>query len=689
MLFSALAYLVCVFAFIGALRHLETSWQQTCTPLSIAGGSILQVAFFAWTMFAVFGGVDSESGLGAGLVALAFQALAGCVLFAPALRRKLSGHATKIRPVAVLLSLFLGVFLIEYPYSTELFNMGLNYLALNVALVGAFALAVWLFAQRRMWGLIIALAVCLVAGLADYFLMLFKGTTILPSDLMALSTAAQVAGGYTPVFHDSALTSLAVFLAFSAFVTCLPNPGLTRVRVAVNVVLGALVVFGLVHWYDTTDIEKDCEVEVDVWGNESSYMMYGAVPCFLQRLQEICPDAPSGYSTATADELLADLAARWDEAHPGYPQTMEDYLAQSDDDEAPSVVCIMNESFSDLSMYDGVEGYEGTTYVNTLEVAEGGALYVSARGGGTCNTEFEFLTGSSLGMVGGGVYPYMFYDLGGVQALPNLFSGFGYTTTAIHPCTASNWRRDVVYSQLGFSQFISADNAFEGAQTLRGKVRDSETYRVALDQLSQDGPQFIFDVTYMGHGGYLTGELDSYPYDGVTVAGQTVEGMSEYLSVMDEAQDDLAWFLSELSRLDKKVVVVFFGDHQPGFNDELSQASLGEGASTLEGVQQRFSTQYFVWANYDLDVQDDEASQLDLSVNYLGAQAVYQMGLPLSDLQKARLYLMESMPATNLNGYCDADCGWFWNGEDGPVKDVYDEYAILQYRNLFDSSRQG
>lgn len=689
MLFGALAYLVCIFALIGALRYLETSWRESCTRASIAGAGVLQVAFFAWSMFAVFGGADSESGLGTGLVALAFQALVGCVLFAPALRRRLSSNATKIRPVAVAAALVLGVFLIEYPYSTELFNMGLNYLALNVALVGAFVLAVWLFAQRRMFGLIIALAICLVAGLADYFLMLFKGTTILPSDLMALSTAAQVAGGYTPVFHDSALISLAVFLGFSAFAVCLPNPGLTRVRVAVNVVLGVLMLFGLAHWYATTDIEKDCEISVDVWGNETSYMTYGTVPCFLQRLQEIRPDAPQGYSTSSADELAADLASRWDAAHPGYPQTMQEYLSQEAGEDAPSVVCIMNESFSDLSIYDGVEGYAGTTYVNTLDAAQSGTLYVSARGGGTCNTEFEFLTGSSLGMVGGGVYPYMFYDLKGVQALPNLFSHLGYTTTAIHPCAASNWRRDVVYSQLGFDQFISADNAFEGAETLRGKTRDSATYQAVLDQLSQDGPQFVFDVTYMGHGGYLTGELDSYPYDSVTVAGTTVEGMSEYLSVMDAAQDDLAWFLSQLQKLDRKVVVVFFGDHQPGFNDELSEASLGEGAYELEGVQQRFSTQYFVWANYDLEVQDASASRLDLSVNYLGAEAVYQLGLPLSDLQKAQLFLMESMPATNLNGYCDSDYVWFWNGEDGPIKDVYDEYAILQYRNLFDSAPLG
>ena len=691
MLFSALAYLVCVIALIWALNRLDTSPEGT-SRLSVVGATALECVLFAWAMFASFGGVSSASGVAAGLVPLAMQALAGCVLFAPAIRRSLAGIATKLRPVAVLCSIPLGFFLIEFPYSDALFQMEPRYVGLNLALVAGFLLAVWLFAQRRMWGTILGLAVCLVAGLADYFLMLFKGTTILPSDMLALSTAAQVAGGYTPVFEDSALIGLAVFLVYSALMVCLPNPNLTPLRVSANVVLACLAVFGLVHWYSTTDISKEWDIEVDVWSSEASYMTYGAVPCFLQRLQEVQPEAPAGYDTQEADELIASLAAQWDAEHPGYPQSLAEYYRSCTDEEAPSVVAIMNESFSDLSIYEGIEGYDGTTYVNGLDTVDAGPLYVSARGGGTCNTEFEFLTGSSLGMIGGGVYPYMYYDLSHAEALPNLFAALGYTTTAVHPCAASNWRRDVVYDELGFSQFLSETSLPSDAATLRDKVRDSETYDLVLDQLAQEGPQFVFDVTYMGHGGYTSGLLDAYPYNNVTVNGESIEGLSEYLSVMDEAQADLEQFLNKLAHLDKHVVVVFFGDHQPGFNEQLAAAAGQTDPDSLEQVQRRFSTQYFVWANYDLasEVSSSDGiatySNQGMSVGYLGAQAMYELGLPLSDMQKAHLKLMESMPATNLNGYLDAATGtWYWNGFDSPIKDIYDEFAIIQYRNLFDN----
>lgn len=691
MLFCALAHLICVIALIWALNRLDASLEGT-SRLSVIGAAILECVLFAWAMFASFGGVSSSSGLAAGLVPLAMQALAGCVLFAPAIRRSLAGVATKLRPVAVLCAIPLGFFLIEFPYSSALFQMEPRYVGLNLALAAGFLLAVWLFAQRRMWGIVLGLAACLVIGLADYFLMLFKGTTILPSDVLALSTAAQVAGGYTPVFEDPALIGLAVFLLYASLMVCLPNPNLTPLRASANVVLACLAVFGLVRWYSTTDIGKEWDIKVDVWSNESSYMTYGAVPCFLQRLQEVQPEMPAGYDTQAADDLVANLAAQWDAEHPGYPQSVAEYYRASDDAEAPSVVAIMNESFSDLSIYEGIQGYDGTTYVNGLDTVDAGPLYVSARGGGTCNTEFEFLTGSSLGMIGGGVYPYMYYDLSHAEALPNLFAALGYTTTAVHPCEASNWRRDVVYDELGFSQFLSDTSLPSGAATLRDKVRDSETYALVLDQLEQDGPQFVFDVTYMGHGGYTSGLLDSYPYNNVTVNGETIEGLSEYLSVMDEAQADLAWFLNELSTIDRHVVVVFFGDHQPGFNEQLAAAAGQTDPDSLEQVQRRFSTQYFVWANYDLTddapsfAGDEALSGQGMSVGYLGTQVMYELGLPLSDMQKARLKLMESMPATNLNGYLQASTGtWYWNGFDSPIKDVYDEYAVIQYRNLFDN----
>ena len=81
-------------------------------------------------------------------------------------------------------------------------------------------------------------------------------------------------------------------------------------------------------------------------------------------------------------------------------------------------------------------------------------LYVSAFGGGTCNTEFEYLTGNSMAFLGTGTYPYTIYDLTRTETLSQQFKDLGYDTTAIHPNHGTNWNRENVYSAFGFDNFL-------------------------------------------------------------------------------------------------------------------------------------------------------------------------------------------------------------------------------------------
>ncbi len=644
------------------------------------------------------------AGIAAGVVACPnpglplFEAvLLGCAsgvcTLAPVLRARWHKALAVARPCLVVLAVPVALFVLEWPYNQRLFAMEPGIALLNLALVGGGLLAWWLVCQRRGGAVVAYVAACLAFGLADYFVCQFKGQTILPADLLAIGTAAQVSSGYSYVLGTEAVCAVCVFTAFAALMALMPSPRLTRLRVAVNLVAGLAVAALLVAWYDTHDLSADYGVEVDVWSTRESYETFGTVPSFLQRMQEIEPSAPAGYSAEAAARLQSDLAAAWDADHPGYPQTLAEAYAYQErttgSDELPTVVVVMNESFADLSAYPGVEGYDGLSAFDAIDAVWRGQVFTSVRGGGTCNSEFEYLTGATLGSLGGGVYPYMFYDLGGVESLPAYFSALGYATAAVHPAEAANWRRDVVYNQLGFDQFLSEAQMPEDAATLRDLITDRVTYDAVLDLLrADDAPQFVFDVTLQNHGGYDTGLLDAYPYDGVTVDGTAIEGMSEYLSCIDASQQDLGYLLEELSQLDRKVILVFFGDHQPGFNDQIAEAAYGVSVDdlSLDQVQQRYETPYLVWANYDLEAPDlDGSCGTDLSLGYLMAQTAYAAGLPLTEFQKALLQLQAEMPAVNLNGYRDADGTWYWIGQDGPAKEAYDAYALLQYADLFDS----
>ena len=553
---------------------------------------------------------------------------------------------------------------------------------LNLGLLACGLVCAWLLGQRRMGAALAFLACCFVWGLANYFLSIFKGQTVLPSDVLAISTAAEVSSGYAYVLHEAPVASLALLAACASALLTLPSPRPTRLTLPVNLACGLALCAALVNWYQEHDLHQDCGVIVDVWATRDSYMEYGSIPCFLERMQELTPEAPDGYDTQAAALNQERLARSWDQLHPGY-----DEKAQTAD-ERPTVIAIMNESFSDLSLYEGVKGYEGVTQrLADMGVSVIGSAHTSVSGGGTCNSEFEYLTLASLASMGGGVYPYMHYNLGDAECLPRYFSSLGYLTEAIHPAARTNWRRDVVYEQMGFDTYVSGEE-FEDADKLRNLASDRATYDALLDMLAaSDEPQFIFDVTLQNHGGYDTGLLDSYEHDDVTVQGQVVEGMSEYLGCIDASLDDLEYLLGELGKLDRKVIVVFFGDHQPGFNDTLSQISTLTSISEMgaEQTQQRFETTWLAWSNYDLDA--DWASEVPqgMSLGYLGAQTAYLAGLPLTQYQKAVLALQQKMPAVDLSGYQDAAGTWHWIGEESGASAAYGWYEQIQYANLFDA----
>ena len=89
----------------------------------------------------------------------------------------------------------------------------------------------------------------------------------------------------------------------------------------------------------------------------------------------------------------------------------------------------MNETFSDLSIYQNLHAnYQGPQFFKSLsDTLQRGVLYVSAFGGGTCNTEFEYLTGNSMAFLGTGTYPYTIYDLTLLRPFPSS-SGSSVTT---------------------------------------------------------------------------------------------------------------------------------------------------------------------------------------------------------------------------------------------------------------------
>ena len=296
--------------------------------------------------------------------------------------------------------------------------------------------------------------------------------------------------------------------------------------------------------------------------------------------------------------------------------------------------------------------------------------------------------------LGSGVYPYTIYNLQDTENLAAQFKDLGYDTVAMHPNHATNWNRENVYEDFGFDRFLSIED-FQDAETLRGMVTDQATYDKILELLDTNpNPQFIFDVTMQNHSGYNTGLM---PYDkqlNLSIDGTTNSEVNEYVSLIQESDRALENFIGQLSRLDRKVIVVFFGDHQPFFPSTFNDLWFtDEDEATHQ--ERLWQTDYVIWANYDVAGNDQTSEVDDLSTNFLGAKLMELIGAPMSDYQKALTSLRDSMPAINSAGYCDAQGRWYLTGssvEGGDaaqqaMEQAHSDYAVMEYYQMFYDGR--
>lgn len=602
---------------------------------------------------------------------------------------------------ALLASTVLAWVALELPWNPSVLAIEPTFSAIEIALVMAVLVLLYLVFQRRGAGIAVGVGAFGLLGVAQYFVAQFKDAAIMPGDLLALGTAAAVAGGYTySVDHFVALGLSCALVAMGTCAFVAPSRPRTRRGLLGNVagnVCAALVV-GCLLWSGVTlDYGDAFGMSVDYWASLAYFRAHGLLPSFVRVAQDLPIARPEGYSDEGAEALEADYAAVYDET---VGASARRQAAQRQFEELrPSVICIMDESFDDLSFMDGLGvGYEGPEFYHDWpDTVLRGSLAVSVQGGGTCNTEFEFFTGSALAYVGSGKYPYTIYSLAEAPSLPRQFAEMGYETTAIHPESGNNWNRRTVYQALGFDEFIDIEG-FEGAERFHSGVSDGATFDKILEVLQEsDEPQFIFGLTMQNHGSYSQGNIPADQLRGYAPEGLGAEAaveLNEYLACADATGRDLGRLVSELVALDRPVVLVFFGDHQPYITPELASLLYPDADNLTRGLM-TFRATYAVWANYPIATgaddgaatQDDAAGDQgtaqgvwdDTSASFLGAMALDAIGAPLTDFQKAQIVARADIPAINILGTRLADGTWIAHDQTDAMPQAYDDLAQITY----------
>lgn len=529
-------------------------------------------------------------------------------------------------------------------------------------------------------GFLFATLIPMIFGLANYFVVSFRGHPIVPWDFLSLGTAMSVADNYEfSITWKQAFTLLAFF--WIIVIASKSRIKIHRKKVRISfAALFLILMTGYLGAIQKSSVQNYFGMDTTLFTLNVLYRNNGIAAAFLGNLRFLNLEEPDGYSVEKVRELEALTENTGDT---GDGQNLTQY---------PNIIVLMNEAFSDLSVWGDFTTSEEVMPVFKMmqEKGIGGELFVSVKGGNTANTEFEFLTGNTMCFLPAGCVPYQQYLNQNTPSLASYLKSFGYRTLAIHPYNRSGWDRDEVYDYFAFDEFLDI-KSFDNPHRMRGYVSDRAAYSKIIEQYQykdKDERLFVFEVTMQNHGGYSkeTPDFEAYvKLPEVTQKTTSILATEKYLTLMNESDRALGDLITYFEEQEEPVVILMFGDHQPSdyITNVIRRICGVEEPKTLEEVQQGYRVPFMIWSNRELP----QAYYDGISVNYLGGILMEAAGLPLTGYQQFLKGLMDTLPVITANVIRDEN-GTFYAPDSAECEDELNMYKILQYNHLVDTKNR-
>ena len=250
------------------------------------------------------------------------------------------------------------------------------------------------FASRVLYGLAVAF------GITNHYVMKFRSTPFVPWDLFSAGTAASVAGNYD--FTPDRRMVLVTLVFIALFV-------LTRFfkkgpRFSWKIRLGSIVLVGLVLCTFVNALQQESfqtKHYLYPFLFTPAYMtkVNGMAVTFAMDLAYVAVERPAGYDADEAKETLAKYETK---------------TTETDTQDLPNIIVIMDEAFSDLKVLGPLETNEDyMPFMHRMQQGEKntvtGYVQTSVCGGNTADSEFEFLTGNTMAFLPNGSIPYQQY----------------------------------------------------------------------------------------------------------------------------------------------------------------------------------------------------------------------------------------------------------------------------------------
>lgn len=530
--------------------------------------------------------------------------------------------------------------------------------------------------------MLVTTIIVLAIGYTNHAKIVMRGDPFMPWDIYAAGIAAKVSSKYDfriTIQFIASLIMVGIILIMIRLTHCktIEKRKIRIIGSIISILVAISFYYGIIM---NVGLHKKMNISYPLYPPLESYNENGTILSFLLHLNNI--DAKG--DTNNSPQLTADIINKY--AQIADDMNLDDNVAENDI--KPNVICIMSESYSDLRSIRNIETSEELMpfFDSLKENTMYGDLQVSVFAGGTCNTEFEFLTGFSVSGLLAGSSVYTFYIDEEVNAMPALFRNEGYKTVAIHPFDPQWWDRDVTYPLLGFDEFISRED-FTEPYMIRQFISDKSAFEQIIEEYEkseEEGPIFTFCVTIQNHADFSK-RWDNEAYD------LKIENFEDYdfpyaenyFSLLRESDDALKDLIGYFQNVDEPTIIVFFGDHLPqldyGFYDALLDTDISK-ISASESLPM-YSTPYFIWANYDMP----KGYQGVTSPNFLGQTLLDLAGIESPDERACLRVLQTKISALSSLAIYDLE-GSPWMSTENMSEEiikVLQDYERIQYGSIY------
>lgn len=558
---------------------------------------------------------------------------------------------------------------VEYINNNKVSEMTFITVVLNYLIYLTIYLIIYIISNRIWVAITIGNGICFIYLVINYFVYEFRGTPIRAYDLLAIQTAAGVASGYEMELN----LRMAMILLYLLILVLLALKVRWKEKALKNrIIVGTIIIGGLIFcftsFFNKEFIEKH-DLRPVVWEIDESVKKHGMLLDFVAGIPFLEISEPEGYTKEKATQIQEEGAKKIKDEN-------EEDMPKAD------IIAVMNEAFSDLSVLGKMEVSENYLeyFYSLSENVIRGNLYAPVRGGTTCNSEFEFITGYSCAFLPENTIAYQTVIKDSTYNLGADLKESGYAAVFMHPYKLKGWNRNNVYNSFGFDSIIFLENMdYSEEELYRTFMLDSANYKYLIEEYEKQKESnenvFMFNVTMQNHSGYGWGVNDVQV---LSPAGDNAE-VNEYLSLINRSDEAFKDLIEYYSQVEQPTIILMFGDHQPALAEFTEKMQGQTEVDDIAGRMEEYCVPFIIWANYDIE----EKVYDGISTNYLSLILKEAARQPLTEYQKYLKGLMEQYPVITNMGVKDAAGNWYAFSE---VKktEALKEYSYVQYWNLID-----